>query len=112
MAAKIFSGTDNEKLKSITHDNGSEMNDFENLEQALNCDIYFTDPASPWQRGLNENTNGLMRQFFPKGSDFKKFTQKDVAKACRFLNHRPRKSLGYRTPFEVFFNKTPVAIRP
>ena len=67
----------------------------------------FADPGSPWQRGLNENTNGLLRQFFPKGSDFKKFNQKELDAAVELLNHRPRKSLGYRTPYEVFFGNLP-----
>ena len=106
-----FKNTDNENLYSITHDNGTEANEFEELEEALNCEIYFARPASPWQRGLNENTNGLFRQFFKKGSSFKNIKQKDVHKAERYLNHRPRKSLNFRSPYEVFFNKKPVALQ-
>ena len=83
------------------------MADFKSIESSLNCQVYFADPGSPWQRGLNENTNGLLRQFFPKGSDFKKFNQKELDAAVELLNHRPRKDLGYRTPHEVFFGNLP-----
>ena len=110
-ANSIFRNIDSEKLYSITHDNGTEANEFEELEEILNCDIYFARPASPWQRGLNENTNGLLRQFFKKGSSFKNIKQKDIHKAERYLNHRPRKSLNFKSPYEVFFNKNTVALQ-
>ncbi len=88
------------------------MSAFKELEEILSCDIYFADPGKPGQRGLNENTNGLLRQYFPKGSDFKNIHEKDVDEATQELNHRPRKCLGYLKPYEVFFNKIPkVALR-
>jgi IS30 family transposase len=64
--------------------------------------IYFADPYSPWQRGTNEQTNGLMRRYFPKGTDFSKVTQQEVDVVVEKINKRPRKCLGYRSPYEVF----------
>ena len=85
---------DYDDIKTITYDNGAEMSAYKELEEMLNCLIYFADPGKPGQRGLNENTNGLLRQYFKKNSDFKKINQKDVDEAVRKLNHRPRKCLG------------------
>jgi IS30 family transposase len=70
----------------------------------LETKIYFAHPYASWERGLNENTNGLIRQYFPKGRDLTTVTRHEINKAMDKLNHRPRKSLGYWTPFEVFFN--------
>lgn len=100
----VFANIDNDKLKSITHDRGSEAYDFVNIELMLNCNMYYADPGSPWQRGLNENTNGLLREYFPKGSDFSKLNQKQVYKAVELLNNRPRKILDGKTPKEVLHN--------
>ena len=72
----------------------------------LNADIYFAHPYSSWERGLNENTNGLIRQYFPKARDLTTVTKREVEKAMDKLNHRPRKTLGFRTPYEVFFGIT------
>jgi len=72
------------------------------LEKKIGIKVYFADPYSSWQRGLNENTNGLLRQYFPKGFDFRNMIDEALAQAVRKLNHRPRKCLGYRTPHEVF----------
>ena len=103
---------DYDPITTITYDNGTEMSKFEELENFLDCDIYFADPGKPGQRGLNENTNGLLRQYFKKASDFSKITQKDIDKAVHKLNHRPRKCLGYLTPYEVFFDEKPkIALR-
>ena len=64
-------------------------------------DVYFCDPYSPWQIGTNENTNGLLRQFFPKGSSFKNITNESLQEVVNLINNRPRKRLGYKTPLEV-----------
>jgi len=103
---EYFADLDNSKIKTLTLDNGSENARFENIEEFLNCKVYFCDPHSPWQKGLNENTNGLLRQYFPKGTDFSTITQKELDEVIFLLNNRPRKILGYRTPYEVFFKKT------
>ncbi len=87
--------------ETLTLDNGLEFATFPRGKSQLGLDIYFADPHSPWQRGTNENTNGLLRQFFPKGSSFSHVTDEDVAKAMKMLNNRPRRCLGYRTPAEV-----------
>lgn len=87
---------------TLTVDNGSEMAGFKELEAATAMRVYFADPRSPWQRGANENSNGLLRQYFPRGSNFRKVTEEAVRKAVERLNNRPRKCLGYRTPTEVF----------
>ena len=92
-------------IHTITSDNGKEFALHKNITQKLNCGYYFCHPYSSWERGLNENTNGLIRQFFPKGSSFTKITQKDILDVQNNLNYRPRKRLGYKTPAEVFFAK-------
>jgi len=89
---------------TLTVDNGKEFSGFKQLEQMTGMKIYFADPYSAWQRGTNENTNGLLRQYFPKGYDFTKMTDEALAKAAKKLNHRPRKCLDYRTPHEVLFS--------
>jgi len=87
---------------TLTVDNGKEMAEFKKLEQATGLTVYFADPYSAWQRGGNENSNGLLRQYFPKGCNFHKTTEEQVQEAIHRLNHRPRKCLNYRTPHEVF----------
>ena len=93
-------------LKGITHtitaDNGTEFTYHEQVSQALNIKYYFCDPYSSWQRGLNEHTNGLIRQYIPKKSNFENISQEEIVTIANKLNHRPRKSLGFKTPFEVF----------
>lgn len=88
--------------QTLTLDNGKEFARFKDIENGTGLIIYFADPYSAWQRGTNENTNGLLRRYFPKGSDFKTMTEKTLASAVKKLNHRPRKCLGYQTPHEVF----------
>ncbi len=88
--------------KTLTLDNGSEMARFKELEAAAGVSTYFCSPRSPWQRGTNENSNGLLRQYFPRGTTFRKTTEEMISKAAERLNNRPRKCLGYRTPAEVF----------
>lgn len=87
---------------TLTLDNGKEFARFGDIERKTGLSVYFADPYSAWQRGTNENTNGLLRRYFPKGSDFSKISDKDLAAALRKINHRPRKCLGYRSPHEVF----------
>jgi IS30 family transposase len=87
---------------TITYDNGSEFALHKMIERDTNAFVYFADKGKPQQRGTNENTNGLMRQYFPKGSSFATITDKDVQRAVRRLNNRPRKRLNYLTPLQVF----------
>lgn len=87
---------------SLTLDNGSEFADFRNIESDMNTPIYFADPHAPWQRGTNENTNDLIRFFFPKGTDFTRVPPEKVAIVEKTLNDRPRKCLGWKTPAQVF----------
>ncbi len=89
------------KRLTCTYDNGSEFSLHENTEKLLEMLIYFAWPYHSWERGTNENTNGLLRQFFPKKMPFWHITQKDVEKAVILINNRPRKRLGYLTPHEV-----------
>ena len=86
---------------TITADNGKEFSYHEQISEALDADIYFAHPYSSWERGLNENTNGLLRQYFPKGTDLKMVTQQEVDVAVTRLNTRPRKGLNYRTPEQL-----------
>lgn len=86
---------------SITADNGKEFAYHEKISEALSTDFYFAHPYSSWERGLNENTNGLLRQYFPKRTDLKKVTQAEVQRAVKRLNTRPRKNLGYKTPDQL-----------
>lgn len=92
-------------IHTLTLDNGSEFADFKGIEQDLNTTIYFADPHSPWQRGLNENTNGILRFFFPKGTDFHKLSQEDLDIVVSLINNRPRKCLGYLSPIEFISKK-------
>lgn len=91
-----------ELRKSITWDNGLEMAGHREFSVATDVDVYFCDPYSPWQRGTNENTNGLLRQYFPDGTELRQFSQGELNRVARRLNERPRKTLGFRTPVEVF----------
>jgi IS30 family transposase len=88
--------------RSATFDNGKEFAEHRTLKEQLGLAVYFAEPYRPWQRGSNENLNGLLRQFFPKGTDFTKVTRRQVAHAQQLLNDRPRKRLGYQTPNEIF----------
>lgn len=93
-----------EKTLSLTVDNGQEFAHHYRITKALDVPVYFADPRSPWQRGAVENTNGLLRQYFPKTHDFTRISARELRRVQNELNHRPRKCLGYKTPHEVFFN--------
>lgn len=92
-------------VESISLDNGSEFSAFRKLEQSLDTLVYFAEPHKPWQRGTNENTNDIIRFFFPKGFDFRTVTEEDIQLVEDIINSRPRKCLGWRTPAEVFFGE-------
>jgi len=92
---------------TLTLDNGQEFARHKELRK-LGLTVYFADPYSAWQRGANENTNGLLRRFFPKKTDFSQVSDAELAEAVRLLNNRPRKCLSYRTPHEVLINNYPI----
>jgi len=98
------------KVHTITSDNGKEFAGHEEIASRLKADFYFAHPYSSWERGTNENTNGLIRQYFPKNRDFTTITQQEIDMAMERLNNRPRKRLGYQTPNQVFF-KSGVALQ-
>lgn len=108
---KLFSKVPKLRIKTMTVDNGSEFAGFKEIERHTGVSVYFSDPRSPWQRGCNENTNGLLRRYFPKGFDFRLASDKLIQAVVERLNHRPRKCLNYRTAYEVFFNTKTVALR-
>lgn len=87
--------------RSVTFDNGKEFAEHRQLTRRLGIDVFFADTYASWQRGTNENTNGLIRQYFPKGTDFTRISHQAVARVERSLNERPRRRLGYRTPAEI-----------
>jgi IS30 family transposase len=91
-----------DRVLTITTDNGTEFARHGDVAGALEAQFYFAHPYSSWERGLNENTNGLIRQYFPKGTDFSKVSDRQIQMVEEKLNSRPRKSLGYKTPSEVF----------
>lgn len=97
--------------RTLTADNGKEFADFKRLEKGLGLRVYFARPYAAWERGTCENTNGLLRDYFPKGTDFRTITNRQVAYAVWSLNNRPRKCLGYRTPVEVFSRLAGVALQ-
>ena len=98
---------DEERRRSITFDNGTEFARCSRLEKHLGIQLYFADPGCPYQRGTNENTNGLIRQYFPKGTDFRNISHAEVRRVEILLNNRPRACLKFRTPLEVFHEKNP-----
>ena len=95
---KLLSGL---PVKSVSLDNGSEFSEFRKLEEQLHTLVYFAEPHKPWQRGTNENTNDIVRFFFPKGFDFRTVTDEDVQFVEYLINNRPRKCLGWKTPAEI-----------
>lgn len=95
------------RAHTLTVDNGQEFATHETIAHRLGIRVFFADPYSAWQRGLNENTNGLIRQYVPKGSDIRNLTDEQIEHVMERLNNRPRKSLGFLTPNEVFYNRKP-----
>ena len=99
------------QVHTITSDNGREFAKHEEIAKRLQADFYFAHPYASWERGTNENTNGLIRQYFPKNRDFTTITQQEIDTATTRLNNRPRKRLGYQTPNQVFFKLSGVALQ-
>jgi len=91
-----------DSVLTITLDNGKEFAQHERVSEQLGADIYFAHPYSSWERGINENTNGLLRRYFPKGTDFMALSETEIEAAVYALNHRPRKTRGFKTPYELF----------
>jgi len=100
------------RVHTITFDNGKEFSDHKGIAADLKADIYFAHPYASWERGTNENTNGLIRQYFPKSRDLSAVTDNEIHLVADRLNNRPRKRLGFKTPFEVFFNMNTTLTQP
>jgi len=105
-AIKCLLASISERVYTITSDNGKEFGNHEKIAKGLKCNFYFAHAYSSWERGTNENTNGLIRQYFPKNRDFRTITDKELIHAMKRLNNRPRKRLGYKTPNQVFFGES------
>lgn len=103
---KLFSNINTEDCKTMTFDNGKEFSGHAKIAEKLGLLCFFANPYHSWERGLNEHTNGLIRQFFPKGTNFLITKSSDLETVVELINYRPRKSLDYRTPFEVFYRHT------
>ena len=102
--ARKFKHLPEDLKKSLTYDHGQEMAEHKLFTKNSKVQVYFAHPHSPWERGTNENTNALVRQFFPKGTNFSKISLKQIKKVQDLLNDRPRKVLNFATPHEVFVN--------
>ena len=100
--AEAFKTVPNELRKTLTYDQGKEMSQHEKFSIDTGIQVFFAHPGSPWERGTNENTNGLIRQYFPKGTDFSQVSEEEILKVQRKLNDRPRKALNFYKPYEVF----------
>ena len=96
--------------KTLTLDNGTEMAEHQQIAKTLGLQTFFADPYSPWQRGTNEQINGLIRRYFPKGTDFSKVSDQALDEVVLKINQRPRKCLGYRSPYDVFADALRVAL--
>jgi IS30 family transposase len=95
---------------TLTLDNGKEFAQHERIGEALGADIYFAHPYSSWERGINENTNRLLRRYFPKGTDFMTLSENEIQLAVDNLNHRLRKTRGYKTPHELFTGQSEIFV--
>ena len=101
----LLSTLPKKKCRTITPDRGKEFSNHKRVTESLNLPFYFPDPHAPWQRGTNENTNGLLREYLPRSFDIALSAEEDIAEFIQKLNHRPRKCLAWKTPYEVFFNQ-------
>lgn len=104
VAQAIIDALRDETVHSITPDRGKEFSKHAQITKSIGFDFYFPLPHQPWQRGTNENTNGLLREFFPKSYDFDKLSDAELQAVVDLLNQRPKKCLGYRTPQEIYFS--------
>lgn len=111
IAKTVFRDVPDEKRQTCTNDSGPEFAEHETMERELQMTMYFAHPYHSWERGTSENTNRLLRQFFPKGTHFAEIEGWELAWAVDLINHRPRKRLNYRTPHEVFWESESVALR-
>ena len=91
------------RVKTITADNGTEFHNYRDLENILDTQVYFATPHHAWERGTNENTNGLIRQYLPKGTNLNRITQRQCSRIAEQLNNRPRLRLGFKTPNEAYY---------
>ena len=106
VAIKKLLNSVSDKVHTITSDNGKEFGNYDKIAKGLKCSFYFAHAYSSWERGTNENTNGLIRQYFPENRDFRTITDKELIHAMKRLNNRPRKRFGYKTPNQVFFGES------
>jgi len=110
--SRILNDVPQPMRKSLTYDQGKEMSEHKQLSERAGVAVFFADPHSPWQRGSNENTNGLLRQYLPKGTDLSGFTQDDLNAFAWQMNNRPRKIHGFRTPLQVYNEMLQLAQMP
>jgi len=103
-ALVLYGSIPNGAVKSIAYDNGSEHTEHEAIAEALKAEIYFARPYHSWERWTNEHANGMIRRFFPKGTNFDEITDEQIQSVADYLNNRPRRILGYKTPKEVFYS--------
>ena len=102
---KALKAFPDELVKTITFDRGKEFAGYEKIEKELNCSAYFCNPYCAWQKGTNENTNRLLREFYPKGMDLSEVDENELADILILMNNRPRKCIQYKTPNEALFDK-------
>ena len=107
-AELISNALRNHLVHSISFDNGVEFAEYHTIEEELNTKVYFADPHKPWQRGTNENTNGILRFFYERGCDFREITEEEFQKVIDLINNRPRKCLDWKTPAEVYKNSVAI----